>query len=152
MSHLFGNHIVGFSTRWLIYFALHLPGFGLCGIPENLIMALLETKPTGLTVVSNNAGVDDFGLGLLLKQKQVCSKGLLEVNARKLFHMLFLKTPAAEGSFDRPAVGWPVEVSLVCKHIVLPKCLRLFPPHAEQIRTPTAFVKKHRRCFKKMIK
>ena len=47
---------------------------------------------------------------------------------------LFLKTPAAEGSFDRP--GWPVEVSLVCKHIVLPKCLRLFPPHAEQIRTP----------------
>ena len=49
---------------------------------------------------------------------------------------IFLKTPAAEGSFDRPAVGWPVEVSLVCKHIVLPKCLRLFPPHAEQIRTP----------------
>ena len=34
-------------------------------------MALLETRPTGLTVVSNNAGVDDFGLGLLLKQKQV---------------------------------------------------------------------------------
>ena len=49
---------------------------------------------------------------------------------------VFLKTPAAEGSFDRPAVGWPVEVSLVCKRIVLPKCLRPFPPHAEQIRTP----------------
>ena len=36
-------------------------GFGLCGIPENLIEALLETKPKNLTVVSNNAGVDDFG-------------------------------------------------------------------------------------------
>lgn len=46
-------------------------GFGLCGIPENLIAALLKSKPTGLTVVSNNAGVDNFGLGLLLKQKQV---------------------------------------------------------------------------------
>lgn len=46
-------------------------GFGLCGIPENLIAALLETKQTDLTVVSNNAGVDNFGLGLLLKQKQI---------------------------------------------------------------------------------
>ncbi|XP_005109804.1 succinyl-CoA:3-ketoacid coenzyme A transferase 1, mitochondrial [Aplysia californica] len=46
-------------------------GFGLCGIPENLISALLERKTRGLTVVSNNAGVDDFGLGLLLKQQQI---------------------------------------------------------------------------------
>ena len=46
-------------------------GFGLCGIPENLIDALLKTKVKGLTLVSNNAGVDDFGLGLLLRQKQV---------------------------------------------------------------------------------
>jgi len=46
-------------------------GFGLCGIPENLIGGLLETKVKGLTCVSNNAGVDDFGLGLLLKEKQV---------------------------------------------------------------------------------
>ncbi|CAG0894853.1 unnamed protein product [Cyprideis torosa] len=46
-------------------------GFGLCGIPESLITALLETKPKGLTVVSNNAGVDDYGLGLLLGQRQV---------------------------------------------------------------------------------
>ncbi|XP_063437637.1 succinyl-CoA:3-ketoacid coenzyme A transferase 1, mitochondrial-like [Mytilus trossulus] len=46
-------------------------GFGLCGIPENLIQALLKTKVKDLTIVSNNAGVDDFGLGLLLKQKQV---------------------------------------------------------------------------------
>ena len=48
-----------------------LLGFGLCGIPENLIAALLKTKVDGLTVVSNNAGVDNFGLGLLLQQKQV---------------------------------------------------------------------------------
>ena len=57
---------LGFTVKFL-----YILGFGLCGIPENLIMALLETRPTGLTVVSNNAGVDDFGLGLLLKQKQV---------------------------------------------------------------------------------
>ena len=46
-------------------------GFGLCGIPENLIGALMETSPRDLTVVSNNCGVDDFGLGLLLKRKQI---------------------------------------------------------------------------------
>ncbi|CAL4148446.1 unnamed protein product, partial [Meganyctiphanes norvegica] len=46
-------------------------GFGLCGIPENLISGLLETKVDELTVVSNNAGVDNFGLGLLLGQKQI---------------------------------------------------------------------------------
>ncbi|CAL8108514.1 unnamed protein product [Orchesella dallaii] len=46
-------------------------GFGLCGIPENLINALLASKVNDLTVVSNNAGVDNFGLGLLLKNKQI---------------------------------------------------------------------------------
>ncbi|KAL7632649.1 UNVERIFIED_CONTAM: hypothetical protein RMT77_017028 [Armadillidium vulgare] len=46
-------------------------GFGLCGIPENLIGALLETKVKDLTVVSNNAGVDNFGLGLLLEKRQI---------------------------------------------------------------------------------
>ena len=46
-------------------------GFGLCGIPENLINALLKTSVKDLTVVSNNAGVDDFGLGLLLRQRQI---------------------------------------------------------------------------------
>lgn len=43
----------------------------MCGIPENLISGLLTTKVEGLTVVSNNAGVDNFGLGLLLNQKQI---------------------------------------------------------------------------------
>ncbi|KAK9871804.1 hypothetical protein WA026_014259 [Henosepilachna vigintioctopunctata] len=46
-------------------------GFGLCGIPENLINALLRHRISDLTVVSNNAGVDDFGLGLLLNQRKI---------------------------------------------------------------------------------
>ncbi|KAG6446432.1 succinyl-CoA:3-ketoacid coenzyme A transferase 1, mitochondrial [Manduca sexta] len=46
-------------------------GFGLCGIPENLIQALNSKRVAGLTVVSNNAGIDDFGLGILLKSKQI---------------------------------------------------------------------------------
>jgi 3-oxoacid CoA-transferase A subunit len=50
---------------------LMLGGFGLCGIPENSIKALLEKKIKGLTCISNNAGVDDFGIGLLLKTHQV---------------------------------------------------------------------------------
>ena len=46
-------------------------GFGLCGIPENLIAALVDSGVKGLTIVGNNAGVDDFGMGLLLKSRQV---------------------------------------------------------------------------------
>lgn len=46
-------------------------GFGLCGIPENCIAELVEKEITGLTCISNNAGVDDFGLGLLLKKRQI---------------------------------------------------------------------------------
>ncbi|MFD1738764.1 CoA transferase subunit A [Bacillus salitolerans] len=46
-------------------------GFGLCGIPENLILALVDTGVKDLTVISNNCGVDDWGLGLLLKNKQI---------------------------------------------------------------------------------
>jgi 3-oxoacid CoA-transferase subunit A len=48
-----------------------LGGFGLCGIPENLINALKRKGVVNLTCISNNAGVDDFGLGLLLKTKQI---------------------------------------------------------------------------------
>ena len=50
---------------------LMLGGFGLCGIPENAIGALLKKGVKGLTCISNNAGVDDFGIGLLLKTRQV---------------------------------------------------------------------------------
>ncbi|MGD0192715.1 MAG: CoA transferase subunit A, partial [Rhizomicrobium sp.] len=46
-------------------------GFGLCGIPENLILALRDGGVKNLTVISNNAGVDDFGLGLLLQTRQI---------------------------------------------------------------------------------
>jgi len=50
---------------------LMLGGFGLCGIPENCISALVKKGVKGLTCISNNAGVDDFGLGLLLKGRQI---------------------------------------------------------------------------------
>ncbi|MEP1033131.1 CoA transferase subunit A [Ekhidna sp.] len=50
---------------------LMLGGFGLCGIPENSIAALVRANIKGLTCISNNAGVDDFGLGLLLQKKQI---------------------------------------------------------------------------------
>jgi 3-oxoacid CoA-transferase subunit A len=50
---------------------LMLGGFGLCGIPENAIAALVKSGIKGLTCISNNAGVDDFGLGLLLHQHQI---------------------------------------------------------------------------------
>jgi len=46
-------------------------GFGLCGIPENLILALRDSGVKGITIVGNNAGVDDFGMGLLLKTRQI---------------------------------------------------------------------------------
>ena len=48
-----------------------LGGFGLCGIPENCIAALVKKKINNLTCISNNAGVDDFGIGLLLQKRQV---------------------------------------------------------------------------------
>jgi len=51
--------------------SLMLGGFGLCGIPENCITALVKKGIKDLTCISNNAGVDDFGIGLMLKQKQV---------------------------------------------------------------------------------
>src|SRR5215212_10304950 len=50
---------------------LLLGGFGLCGIPENCITALVKKGVKNLTCISNNAGVDDFGIGLLLQQHQV---------------------------------------------------------------------------------
>ncbi len=50
---------------------LMVGGFGLCGIPENLILALAEKGVKDLTVISNNCGIDEWGLGLLLKNKQI---------------------------------------------------------------------------------
>jgi 3-oxoacid CoA-transferase A subunit len=65
-------------------------GFGLCGIPENLIAALRDRGVRALTCVSNNAGVDDFGLGLLLKTRQVKKMISSYVGENKEFERQFL--------------------------------------------------------------
>jgi 3-oxoacid CoA-transferase subunit A len=66
-------------------------GFGLCGIPENLIGALHARGTTGLTVISNNAGIDDFGIGILLKARQVRKMIATYVGENKEFERQFLK-------------------------------------------------------------
>ena len=65
-------------------------GFGLCGIPENLIAALHERGTRGLTVISNNAGVDDFGIGVLLRSRQVRKMIATYVGENKEFERQFL--------------------------------------------------------------
>jgi len=65
-------------------------GFGLCGIPENLILALCESGVHGLTVVSNNAGVDQFGLGKLLKTRQIAKMISSYVGENKEFERQYL--------------------------------------------------------------
>jgi len=65
-------------------------GFGLCGIPENLILAIRDAGTRGLTVVSNNAGVDDFGLGLLLWTKQIAKMVSSYVGENKEFERQYL--------------------------------------------------------------
>jgi 3-oxoacid CoA-transferase subunit A len=65
-------------------------GFGLCGIPENLIFAIRESGVKNLTFISNNAGVDDFGLGVLLKTRQVKKMISSYVGENKEFERQFL--------------------------------------------------------------
>lgn len=65
-------------------------GFGLCGIPENLIAAIKLSGVKGLTVISNNAGVDGFGLGQLLETKQIRKMISSYVGENKLFAQQFL--------------------------------------------------------------
>ena len=65
-------------------------GFGLCGIPENLIIALRESGVKDLTVISNNAGVDDFGLGLLLHTRQIKKMISSYVGENKEFERQYL--------------------------------------------------------------
>ncbi|MBI3541832.1 MAG: CoA transferase subunit A [Deltaproteobacteria bacterium] len=65
-------------------------GFGLCGIPENSIAALVERGVKNLTCVSNNCGVDDFGLGLLLKKKQIKKMIASYVGENKTFEAQLL--------------------------------------------------------------
>ncbi|HUC55445.1 MAG TPA: CoA transferase subunit A [Candidatus Cybelea sp.] len=65
-------------------------GFGLCGIPENLIAAVRRKGTKNLTIVSNNAGVDGFGIGVLLQQRQVKKMISTYVGENKLFEQLVL--------------------------------------------------------------
>tara|TARA_B100001123_G_C15329396_1_gene1030729 strand:- start:1965 stop:2660 length:696 start_codon:yes stop_codon:yes gene_type:complete len=65
-------------------------GFGLCGIPENLITALYNQGTKNLTAISNNAGVDDFGLGILLRSRQVTKMIATYVGENKEFERQFL--------------------------------------------------------------
>jgi 3-oxoacid CoA-transferase subunit A len=70
--------------------AIMMGGFGLCGIPENLIAALHARGTRGLTVISNNAGVDDFGIGILLRARQVRKMIATYVGENKEFERQFL--------------------------------------------------------------
>jgi len=74
-------------------------GFGLVGIPERLILALVETGVRGLTVISNNCGVDDWGLGLLLRRKQI----------RKMIGSYV----GENKQFERQALSGELEVELI---------------------------------------
>ena len=65
-------------------------GFGLCGIPETLIEAVRQTGVKDLTVISNNAGVDGYGLGILLQTKQIRKMISSYVGENKLFEQQFL--------------------------------------------------------------
>jgi 3-oxoacid CoA-transferase subunit A len=70
--------------------SIMMGGFGLCGIPEHLIAALHRQGTRDLTVISNNAGVDDFGIGLLLKARQVRKMIATYVGENKEFERQFL--------------------------------------------------------------
>lgn len=74
-------------------------GFGLCGIPENCIKALAATDIKGLTCISNNAGVDDFGLGVLLAKHQMKKMMASYVGENK--------------EFERQLLNWELEVELI---------------------------------------
>jgi 3-oxoacid CoA-transferase A subunit len=70
--------------------SIMMGGFGLCGIPENLIQALHARGTKDLTVISNNAGVDDFGIGILLKSRQVRRMISTYVGENKEFERQYL--------------------------------------------------------------
>ena len=69
---------------------IHAGGFGLCGIPENIIAAIAKSGVKNLTIVSNNCGVDDFGLGILLKNGQIKKMIASYVGENKLFEQKYL--------------------------------------------------------------
>ena len=86
-----------------------LGGFGLCGIPENCIAALVKKKVNQLTCISNNAGVDDFGIGLMLQQKQV----------KKMISSYV----GENAEFERQLLSGELEVELIPQGTLATRCL-----------------------------
>lgn len=87
---------------------LMLGGFGLCGIPENSIAELVKRNVQNLTCISNNAGVDDFGLGLLLKQKQI--------------KKMIASYVGENAEFERQMLSGEMEVELTPQGTLAAKC------------------------------
>jgi len=88
---------------------LMLGGFGLCGIPENCITALVKKKVKNLTCISNNAGVDDFGIGLMLQQKQV----------KKMISSYV----GENAEFERQLLSGELEVELIPQGTLATRCM-----------------------------
>lgn len=88
---------------------LLLGGFGLCGIPENCIAGLVKKGVKGLTCISNNAGVDDFGLGLLLQTKQI----------KKMISSYV----GENAEFERQMLSGELEVELIPQGTLATRCL-----------------------------
>lgn len=88
---------------------LMLGGFGLCGIPENCIAALVKKGVKQLTCISNNAGVDDFGIGLMLQQKQV----------KKMISSYV----GENAEFERQLLSGELEVELIPQGTLATRCL-----------------------------
>ena len=88
---------------------LMLGGFGLCGIPENCIAALVKKGIKDLTCISNNAGVDDFGIGLMLQQKQV----------KKMISSYV----GENAEFERQLLSGELEVELVPQGTLATRCM-----------------------------
>ena len=86
-----------------------LGGFGLCGIPENCISALVAKNVKQLTCISNNAGVDDFGIGLMLQQKQV----------KKMISSYV----GENAEFERQLLSGELEVELIPQGTLATRCL-----------------------------
>ena len=86
-----------------------LGGFGLCGIPENCIAALVKKGVKDLTCISNNAGVDDFGIGLMLQQKQV----------KKMISSYV----GENAEFERQLLSGELEVELIPQGTLATRCL-----------------------------
>lgn len=87
---------------------LMLGGFGLCGIPENAIRALVEAGIMDLTCISNNAGVDDFGLGLLLQKKQI--------------NKMISSYVGENAEFERQMLSGELEVELIPQGTLAERC------------------------------